>query len=124
MCYFIRSRKLSQEGIYIDDHLFAIRFNIDFSDNIISGFAKYVFRSVHFRSEVKKVVRGVTRFYVAKKDFMNLTIPVPPQEIQNEIVRILDSFSEYSTSISQGLPAEIAARSKLYEYYRNKLLAF
>ena len=113
-----------ESGVFIDDHLFAIRINIDFKDKIIPGYMKYVFRSSHFRSEVLKVVRGVTRFYVAKKDFMKLTIPVPPCEVQKEIVRILDNFSEYVTSISEGLPAEIEARKKQYEYYRNKLLTF
>lgn len=108
------------DGIFIDDHLFAIRFNEDFRSKVIIGFAKYVFRTDHFRTEVSKVVRGVTRFYVSKKDFMKSTIPVPPIEIQNEIVRILDNFTELEAK----LEAELEARTKQYEYYRNKLLDF
>ena len=61
---------------------------------------------------------------VSKKQVESFPVPVPPIEIQNEIVKILDNFSEYTSSISQGLPAEIAARRKQYEYYRNKLLTF
>jgi type I restriction enzyme, S subunit len=113
-----------KSGVYIDDHLFAIRFNDDFRKLILPGYAKYVFRSSYFREEVRKTVRGVTRFYISKRDFMKLSIPVPPLVIQDEIIKTLDKFGEYVTSISQGLSAEIAARRKQYEYYRNKLLTF
>lgn len=44
------------------------------------------------------------------------SIPLPPIEVQREIVRILDSFTE--------LTAELTARKKQYEYYRDKLLAY
>lgn len=47
-------------------------------------------------------------------------IPVPPLNIQNEIVRILDNFTELTAE----LIAELTARKKQYEYYRNKLLTF
>jgi type I restriction enzyme S subunit len=57
-------------------------------------------------------------------EIKKLSVPVPPLEIQEEIVRILDTFSEYVSSISQGLPAEIELRRKQYEYYRDKLLTF
>lgn len=46
----------------------------------------------------------------------SIKIPVPPLEIQKEIVRVLDSFTE--------LEAELEARKKQYEYYRNTLLTF
>ncbi len=51
-------------------------------------------------------------------------IPLPPLEVQQEIVRILDRFDTLVNDIAQGLPAEIAARHKQYEYYRDKLLTF
>jgi type I restriction enzyme S subunit len=54
----------------------------------------------------------------------NLKIPIPPIEEQNRIVSILDKFDALVNDISAGLPAEIAARRKQYEYYRNKLLTF
>ena len=53
-----------------------------------------------------------------------MEIYIPPIEIQIEIANILDDFSEYTTSITEGLPAEIELRKKQYEYYRNKLLTF
>ncbi len=51
-------------------------------------------------------------------------VPVPPLEIQQEIVTILDQFSILTTDLLAGIPAEIKARKKQYEYYREKLLTF
>ena len=51
-------------------------------------------------------------------------IPIPPLEKQKQIVSILDKFDALVNDISIGLPAEIGARRKQYEYYRNKLLTF
>lgn len=51
-------------------------------------------------------------------------IPVPSLEKQDEIISILDRFDALCTDISSGLPAEITARQKQYEYYRDKLLSF
>jgi len=54
----------------------------------------------------------------------SINIPIPPMEEQERIVAILDKFDALVNDISQGLPAEIQARTKQYEYYRNKLLTF
>ncbi|ADU79780.1 restriction endonuclease subunit S [Helicobacter pylori] len=59
-----------------------------------------------------------------KADIETLTIPIPPLEIQQEIVKILDQFSILTTDLLAGIPAEIKARKKQYEYYREKLLTF
>ncbi|WRD09365.1 restriction endonuclease subunit S [Helicobacter pylori] len=59
-----------------------------------------------------------------KADIETLTIPIPPLEIQQEIVTILDQFSALTTDLLAGIPAEIKARKKQYEYYREKLLTF
>ena len=52
------------------------------------------------------------------------SFPVPPLEIQERIVTLLDSFSDIVSGTQASLPAEIQARRKQYEYYRNKLLTF
>ncbi len=54
----------------------------------------------------------------------NLIIPIPPLPIQEEIVRILDHFTELTASLQAELQAELQARQEQYEYYRNKLLTF
>ena len=53
-----------------------------------------------------------------------IVIPIPPLETQAKIVSILDRFDALCHDLTQGLPAEIAARKKQYEYYRDKLLTF
>ncbi|BAW54848.1 type I restrictionenzyme [Helicobacter pylori] len=56
--------------------------------------------------------------------FKKYKFPIPPLEIQQEIVKILDQFSILTTDLLAGIPAEIEARKKQYEYYREKLLTF
>ncbi len=63
-----------------------------------------------------------TRQWISR--YSQITIPIPPLEIQQEIVKILDQFSALTTDLLAGIPAEIKARKKQYEYYREKLLAF
>ena len=53
-----------------------------------------------------------------------MKIEVPDVSEQNRIVSILDRFDTLTTDITDGLPAEIAARQQQYEYYRDKLLTF
>ena len=53
-------------------------------------------------------------------DLNSIEIPLPPLEVQNEIVRILDTFTSHTAE----LQAELQARKEQYEYYRNKLLTF
>ncbi len=51
-------------------------------------------------------------------------IPIPPLEIQKEIVQILDKFTEYVTELTAELTAELTDRQKQYSFYRDKLLSF
>ncbi len=53
-----------------------------------------------------------------------VTVPAPPLADQQRIVAILDKFDALVNDLSVGLPAELAARRKQYEYYRDKLLTF
>ena len=57
---------------------------------------------------------------IAIPDTEQLSIPLPPLPIQREIVRILDNFTELTAKLN----AELTARKKQYEYYRNLLLTF
>lgn len=59
-----------------------------------------------------------SRHWISK--YSQFEIPVPPTEIQSEVVRILDNF----TNLAAELQAELQARQEQYEYYRNKLLSF
>lgn len=53
-----------------------------------------------------------------------IRVPIPPLNIQSQIVAILDRFDTLVNDMSRGLPAEIEARRKQYEFYRDKLLTF
>ena len=53
-----------------------------------------------------------------------IKIPVPDLETQEKIANILDNFLQLTNDITSGLPAEIEARHKQYEYYRDKLMTF
>lgn len=55
---------------------------------------------------------------------LSLPIPIPSLEIQKRLVEVLDNFDSICTDLNIGLPAEIEARQKQYEYYRDKLLSF
>ena len=55
---------------------------------------------------------------------LGLQIPLPSLEEQLRIVSILDRFDALCNDLTSGLPAEIEARRKQYEYYRDKLLTF
>jgi len=67
------------------------------------------------------VSRGYNRHWTLVKDMI---IPIPPLSEQHRIVSILDRFEALTTDLQSGLPAEIEARRKQYEYYREKLLTF
>jgi type I restriction enzyme S subunit len=56
--------------------------------------------------------------------FGNFVFTIPSMDRQNEIVQVLDRFDVLSMDMSSGLPAEIDARQKQYEYYRDQLLTF
>lgn len=58
------------------------------------------------------------------EDTEDLKIPVPPLSVQEKIVEILDNFDAVCNSLSIGLPAEISAREKQYNFYRDQLLTF
>lgn len=68
-----------------------------------------------FHSSVSSIRRPMLNEY---------PVPIPPIEAQERIVNILDRFDKLCNDISEGLPAEIKARRKQYEYYRDKLLSF
>lgn len=68
------------------------------------------------RAQIRRCANGVTRFNLSKKRLEGVQVPVPPLEVQREIVRILDQFTT--------LEAELEARRVQYEYYRDRLLSF
>lgn len=72
----------------------------------------------------KEFARGSTLKTITKEEFTKFEIPVPPITEQERIVSVLDRFDTLCNDLTSGLPAEIAARQKQYEYYRDRLLTF
>ena len=82
-----------------------------------------------FKNKISKLLNGIARGGAIKNvpsvnELKSITIPVPPLEVQRQIVQILDRFDALCNDLTQGLPAEIEARRKQYEYYRDQLLTF
>lgn len=67
------------------------------------------------------LMRGGANVSLPIDALRNVKVPIPPLHIQEYIVRVCDKFEKYIFDL---LPAEIEARQKQYEYYRDKLLAF
>ena len=87
---------------------------------VYSKYLKYVIDSKSIQEIIEKQAHGAAQKGIYIKQVEKLLIPLPPLEVQNEIVRILDSFTELTAELT----AELAARKKQYEFYRDKLLTF
>lgn len=96
------------------------------NNNIVdSYYLKYLIESIIGIKELRKrTLVNAVPIKINKDDIGKLVLPIPPLEEQKRIVNILDRFDKLCNNISEGLPAEIEARQKQYEYYREKLLTF
>lgn len=106
------------EPFYLNS--FTIGFRLHDPNLLNPDFSKHLFRSVEMRKQINKTANGVTRFNVSKVKLARVKLPLPPLPIQEEIVRILDTF----TALETELEAELAARTKQYEHYSHKLLYY
>lgn len=93
-------------------------------NQISPKFLLHLLRSNIIRSAFLSKAAGGTVKSVSMGEMRKLKIPVPPLPVQTEIVRILDNFTELTAKLTEELMAELTARKKQYEYYRNKLLSF
>ena len=82
----------------------------------------YVLKNIEM--VLNSMKRGAGVPHVSSEALSNIRIPLPSLEEQKRIVEILDRFDALCNDLSAGLPAEIEARKKQYEYYRDKLLSF
>ncbi len=89
-----------------------------------SRFLMFLLRTAPMKSAIKKKSAGGTVQSIPMAELKQLRIPVPSLSIQEKIVSVLDNFDAICSDLSIGLPAEIEARQKQYEYYRDALLSF
>lgn len=82
----------------------------------------------HYLSAIQPLIYATSTQSAQKnidvEGFKRIEIPLPPLDEQRRIAEMLDKFDALVNDISIGLPAELAARRKQYEYYRDKLLTF
>ena len=83
-------------------------------------YLSYYLQTPHFFAEKKRHATGTKVIDVSAKSLAKIKIPVPPLEIQREIVAILDRF----TKLEAELEAELEARRRQYQHYRDTLLSF
>ena len=89
-----------------------------------SKYISYYLRSDMYHNQIKKYVSEGKICSISANGLGKAQIPLPSLEEQQRIVSILERFDALCNDISSGLPAEIEARQKQYEYYRDKLLTF
>ena len=82
-----------------------------------------------FDNTISKILNSVARGGAIKnvpsvEELKAIKIPIPTLEVQQRLVEVLDNFEKICSDLNIGLPAEIEARQKQYEYYRDKLLTF
>ena len=106
-----------QEKMYLNSFCFGFRLN-DMNEALPS-YIGHLLRSTSIRAAISKTAFGVTRFNVNRMRFADIEIPLPPLNIQKDIVSILDSF----TSLIDKMKQEVEMRKKQMEYYREKLMA-
>jgi len=87
-------------------------------------YLSYYFQTSDFSDQKRRYAKGTKVIDVSAKDLAKIKVPIPPLAEQNRIVSILDKFDALVNDISVGLPAELNARRRQYEYYRNRLLTF
>ena len=107
-----------KEPVAVSGHSVIIRHNQN------ARFLAYYFTTSHFQKQKEKYCIGTKVIEMKPDNLAKILVPIPSIEEQNRIVSILDKFYSITNDISEGLPAEIEARQKQYEYYRNKLLNF
>ena len=109
---------LGDEDVAVSGHSAII------SHNQNPKYLVYYFHTAHFYTQKRKLAHGTKVIEVTPDTLKNIKLPVPPLEVQNEIVRILDNFTELTDELTTKLTAELTARQKQYEFYRDKLLDF
>lgn len=106
------------EKMYLNSFCFGFRLN-DMNE-VLPSYIGHLLRSTSIRTAISKTAFGVTRFNVNRMRFADIEIPLPPLNIQKEIVSILDSF----TSLIDKMKQEAEMRKKQMDYYREKLFSF
>ena len=91
---------------------------------LLPEYCAFCFATEDFRKYVTSHCAFTTRASLTGKTIAEYQLAIPSIEKQQEIVNVLNKFHGLCNDLSAGLPAEIEARQKQYEYYRDRLLSF
>ena len=108
---------LGNEEVAVSGHSAIIRHNQN------PKYLVYYFHSQMFFSQKRKLAHGTKVIEVTPDTLKSIKLPVPPLEVQREIVHILDSFTLLTAELTAELTVELTARKKQYEFYRDELLS-
>lgn len=108
------------EDFYLNDKCFSVLPQKD--EDINSKYLYYKLKALECSIINMQSGGGVPT--INTKKVGSLEIPLPPIEVQTEIVRILDKFTSLEAELEMELEAELDCRKRQYEYYRDKLLSF
>ena len=109
--YYIEPENLPYENNVLGPNALLVR-----SSKENNRYLFHLFQSGQFQNELAKITSNTGQTKYNKTNLKKIRIPIPPQEIQEKIVQILDKFTDYVT--------ELTSRKKQYSFYRDKLLSF
>ncbi len=120
---------IGQVAVIDEDDRFYLAPNvarIRFDTKVINPeFMRFYFQTSHFfNKQINKFLNSSSMKNLTMENIRKFSVPIPSMKEQNRLVKLLQHFDKLCNDISEGLPAEIAARQKQYEYYRDKLLTF
>ena len=93
-------------------------------DILNARYLMYILRTEFMKAKIAKKVAGGTVKSISMAEMKKLEIPIPTLDIQKRLVNVLDNFDTICSDLKIGLPAEIEARKKQYEFYRDALLNY
>ena len=97
-------------------------FTVVCPENVLNRYIYHLL--LNNQNQLASKVRKASIPRLSRSAIENLVIPIPPLDVQREIVRILDNFTELTAELTAELTVELTARQKQYAFYRNKLLTF
>ncbi|KAD3515019.1 restriction endonuclease subunit S [Arthrobacter yangruifuii] len=107
---------LGNERVVIHDACYAFRSDLD------PKFSAYYFQTDNFRNQIRRNISSSKISAISTQNLARAVMPVPPLRVQQEIVRILDEFTQLETELKAELEAELEARRQQYEHHRTALL--
>ena len=106
------------ENVAVSGHTAIIHHNIN------AKYLGYYFSTSHFYKDKTKLIHGTKVIEVTPSSLNEILIPLPNLNEQERIANLIENFDKLCNDITSGIPAEIKARKKQYEYYRDKILTF